>query len=164
MIDTQVIDSFEGKYLSNFHLCVLTWKGHIFQSSEHIYQWEKTLDPVEKESILINKLTGLATSPGQAKRQGRKVTKREDWELIKVPTMREIQAVKYSQNSNLGRYLLDTDDALLIEGNTWHDNFFGDCRCGKKPECKKPGLNVLGNLLMELRDSLRKDFLKDYFD
>jgi predicted NAD-dependent protein-ADP-ribosyltransferase YbiA (DUF1768 family) len=43
----------------------------------------------------------------------------------------------------------------MIEGNWWHDNFWGDCYCnnksGKHPECLKPGLNKLGLLLMNLR-------------
>ena len=44
---------------------------------------------------------------------------------------------------------------LLIEGNTWHDNYWGDCSCNR---CKsKSGENMLGILLMELRDKLNKE-------
>lgn len=49
-------------------------------------------------------------------------------------------------------FLLSTGDEYLIEGNFWHDNFWGDCRCRK---CKdKEGENRLGLLTMKVRDSL----------
>ena len=48
--------------------------------------------------------------------------------------------------------LLSTSNATLVEGNWWHDNFWGDCYC---PKCKGiPGANTLGRLLMELRSKL----------
>ena len=45
--------------------------------------------------------------------------------------------------------LLATGDAELIEGNYWHDTFWGMCN-GK-------GENHLGRLLMEVRSELRVD-------
>ena len=51
------------------------------------------------------------------------------------------------------KQLLETGDEELIEGNRWHDNVFGSCFC---PKCGDKGQNMLGKLLMELRDKLKK--------
>jgi len=51
--------------------------------------------------------------------------------------------------------LLATLDAELIEGNAWHDNFWGDCFCEKCRDIE--GLNVLGNILMRIREELQFD-------
>jgi len=49
--------------------------------------------------------------------------------------------------------LLATGDTKLLEGNRWHDNFWGNCDC---PNCRdKPGLNYLGKILMRVRLELR---------
>ena len=45
-----------------------------------------------------------------------------------------------------------TGDAELIEGNTWHDNYWGVCSCSK---CNGRGKNRLGKLLMKVREELR---------
>jgi predicted NAD-dependent protein-ADP-ribosyltransferase YbiA (DUF1768 family) len=48
--------------------------------------------------------------------------------------------------------LLATGDEELMEGNTWHDNTWGNCVCAK---CQNtPGRNMLGMLLMELRQEI----------
>ena len=43
--------------------------------------------------------------------------------------------------------LLDTGDTELIEGNNWHDTFWG--------VCKGKGQNNLGKILMEVRKDIR---------
>jgi ribA/ribD-fused uncharacterized protein len=60
--------------------------------------------------------------------------------------------LKFTQNPELRRRLLDTGDAVLVEGNTWHDNYWGTCtfrRCSKTK-----GKNMLGKLLMQVRQEL----------
>lgn len=47
-----------------------------------------------------------------------------------------------------------------IEGNVWHDQHWGDCRCNRlalplrREACAERGANHLGRLLMELRAEL----------
>jgi predicted NAD-dependent protein-ADP-ribosyltransferase YbiA (DUF1768 family) len=73
---------------------------------------------------------------------------RNDWDLIKVSIMRECIAAKFSdKNPVLVLRLLGTDDAELVEVNSWHDSFFGVCSCGHCPQ----GDNWLGTILMERR-------------
>jgi hypothetical protein len=40
---------------------------------------------------------------------------------------------------------------MLIEGNWWHDNFYGSCTCNK---CVNKGENNLGKILMKIREEL----------
>jgi ribA/ribD-fused uncharacterized protein len=87
-----------------------------------------------------------AGTPGKAKKLGRKVKIRPDWESVKVFIMEELLRLKFS-NPDLLRRLVQTNGEL-VEGNTWHDNFWGDCNCNK---CKAKGVNMLGKLLVKIR-------------
>lgn len=111
-----------------------------YPSVEHAYQAAKTTVPQERA-----KIARLAT-PGEAKRAGRRVTLRPDWDAIKLDVMRGLLLQKFTY-PDLGRALLETKPAELIEGNSWHDTFWGvDLTTGR-------GENHLGKLLMEIRDA-----------
>ena len=142
----EVINQFTGYYsfLSNFYPCKVEYEGDIYPSVEHAYQAAKTFDKSERQKIRN------AKTPGLAKKLGRHVSLRPDWEDIKVTVMLQLLRSKFSQ-PELKQKLLDTGDAYLQEGNYWYDAFWGvDLRTGT-------GKNVLGRLLMKIRDELRKD-------
>lgn len=89
----------------------------------------------------------FAKTPGDSKKAGQVCRLREDWEEVKIQTMREILEIKFS-DPELKQLLLDTDDAELIEGNHWGDKIWGvDSKTGE-------GENNLDKLLMELRTKL----------
>lgn len=136
------INSFRGEYrfLSNFWPAPLWYGNFLWPTSEHAYQAAKTLDLDEQISI-----HEMAKTPGQAKRLGQRVTKRDDWEEIKLQKMFEIVKEKFWQNPDLMQKLLATGDAELIEGNTWGDTYWG--------QCNGVGENHLGKILMEIRDA-----------
>jgi len=115
-----VIDSFRGEYrfLSNFYPCPIVLEGDLYPSLEHAFQAAKSLDPAEREPVR------LCVKPGDAKRAGRKVRKRNDWDDIRVSVMRELLFQKFN-NGPLRQQLLATGDAQLIEGNDWGDVFLG---------------------------------------
>ena len=96
--------------------------------------------------------------PAEAKRFGKKVLLRPDWETYKFGVMREVIRAKFEQNPDLAQKLLDTDPQHLIEGNHWHDNIYGICYCNKCQGIK--GKNVLGKILMEERAYLKKERIK----
>ena len=50
--------------------------------------------------------------------------------------------------------LLATGGEELIEGNWWHDNFFGVCTCGP---CDGKGKNNLGKILMRVREESKSN-------
>lgn len=142
-----MIDSFTNKYffLSNFYKCSIEYDGMFYPTSEHAYQASKCLNINDK--IKIQEVR----TPGQAKRLGRKIKVREDWDDVKFRIMKEILQSKFSW-SPLRNMLVETNNKLLVEGNTWHDNIWGDCRCGRD-ECLASGMNKLGKILMEIREN-----------
>lgn len=142
-----VIGPFKDQYhwLSNMYPCPVFFEGQTYSCSEAAFQAAKCQDPKDRTPFLS--LNGY-----QAKKLGRKVHLRPDWEQVKIPIMRGILAQKFSQqNHKLVFQLLETEDAELIEYNTWHDTFWG------VDTNTNTGKNMLGKLLMETRAKLRND-------
>ena len=139
------IREFSGdhRFLSNFQPVDVEYEGITYPSVEHAYQAAKTLDPEEREII---RSCGSASI---AKKLGRHVRVREDWEDIKISVMTELVYGKFLAREDLARKLLDTNDAMLIEGNWWGDRFWG--------VCNGVGYNHLGQILMAVRKSLREE-------
>lgn len=144
------IGSFRGKYdfLSNFHAAPIEIRGVLWPTVEHAFQAAKSLKPEEHE--YIRKLD----MPSKAKKAGRKVTLRSDWEKVKLSVMRYLVFQKFAQNPALRNQLLATGERELVEGNTWHDQYWGSCICEKCIHA--PGQNQLGKILMEVRKVMRE--------
>ena len=137
-----VIDSFRGKYffLSNFYESPVIYEGITYLNNEAAFQAQKTL--TNKERLAFAML-----NPSQAKKLGRSVSLRPDWEDIKVDIMYNICKAKFTQNETLKTKLLKTGDATLIEGNTWGDKIWG--------QVNGVGENNLGKILMRIREELK---------
>ena len=142
-----MIDCFEGKYdfLSNFYEHPIQYNGIVYPTNEHFFQAMKSLKEEERKMI------AAAPTPGKAKRLGRAVTLRSDWETIKYDIMLMGLRLKFC-DKDLREKLRATGDEYLIEGNWWHDNTWGDCSCER---CKTTrGRNELGRLLMQVRNEI----------
>lgn len=145
------IDCFDGKYafLSNFYSSPIAPfdDGIVYPTVEHAFQAYKTTD--------INKRKEIAAqpTPGKAKRLGRHVKMRDDWREIRIDIMYIALKEKF-RDLELRTKLLATENAELVEGNTWSDNFWGDCHCPKCRDIK--GENNLGKLLMKIREDYKK--------
>lgn len=100
----------------------------------------KTFNPQKRELIR------LAESSGKAKRIGRLVQLREDWEDRKLDIMKKVLIQKF-QIPELRKKLLATGDEEVVEGNFWNDIFWR--------VCKEKGENHLGKLLMSIREKIR---------
>ncbi len=137
------IMTFRGKFsfLSNMHSATFEWDGRTYQNSEAAFQSAKALDPAVRDQF--SEMTGMV-----AKREGKKVQLRGDWERVKDEIMEEVVRAKFSQNPDLLQKLIDTGDIELMEGNAWHDTYWGvDVKSGK-------GENHLGIILMKIRSEL----------
>jgi ribA/ribD-fused uncharacterized protein len=136
------ISSFTGNYrfLSNFWISKVSYDGEVWKSSEHAYQAAKTNDPNEK------RLIRAAETAGETKYLGKTVTLRKDWESVKLGIMLDILRCKFT-DPFLKQELLSTNNAELIEGNSWGDTYWGVCN-GR-------GKNHLGKLLMAVREEIR---------
>jgi len=132
------------RFLSNFYDCEIEYEGRIYSSVEHAFQAAKTIDDNEREKVWD------CTSAAAAKRLGRTVTLRSDWEKVKALIMLELVRKKF-QDEELAKWLMSTGEMVLVESNSWHDKSWGVCYCEK---CDGKGLNYLGRILMHVRDEL----------
>ncbi|CUX25323.1 NADAR family protein [Clostridium sp. C105KSO13] len=141
------IAEFRGNYafLSNFYHAPIIYRGHKYANNEAAFQAQKTVFVREQQQFYMPRLT----EPALAKRLGRSVTLRPDWNQVKIPIMYEVCFAKFLQHPELMQALLATGDTLLIEGNTWGDRFWG-CVDGF-------GENHLGNILMDIRGKLNAE-------
>lgn len=113
--------------------------GEEYRSVEHAYQAAKTVGPGRGK-------IRVASTPEEAKRLGREVAIRPDWEAVKVDIMLGLLREKF-KNPLLRSYLLETEEAYLEEGNTWGDREWGTVN--------GVGNNKLGKALMQIRAELK---------
>ena len=120
---------------------------------EREYQAAKAVWTDDAARIL---LCPIPFGPGGAKKLGRAAASWYDWDLIAYPIMKLLVLKKFLDHPELAAKLLATGNARLVEGNSWHDNTWGDCHCGKAghPECQQSGANELGRILMNVREAL----------
>lgn len=141
------ITDFHGDhfFLSNFYPADIIYDGETYPTVEHAFQAAKTLDKQERLTLRE------AETPARAKRLGRRVTLRSDWEKIKFDLMLDLLRQKFS-HSDLRQKLTNTGDVELIEGNTWGDKVWGRMLV----KGRWIGQNYLGKLLMKVRAELQQ--------
>ncbi len=141
----------DGRYLhlpaSNFFVWPIPAPGgRTAPTNEHYFAAAKTRDRAEQDRILA------APTAGQAKRLGRRVTLRDDWEVVELGVMRRAIEAKFADPfAGPGAWLVQTSPFELVEGNRWGDDFWGMVR---GDDGKWSGQNWLGVLLMARRSEL----------
>ena len=136
-----MIDSFKYPFafLSNFHVCVpFMYDGIEYTTVEAAYQAQKSLN-------LLDRMALATMSATDAKRAGKKLQLRSDWNDVRLKIMKELVTIKFQQ-PDLKLCLIMTGKEEIVEGNWWNDTFWGVCR--------GEGENHLGKILMQVRDSL----------
>ena len=123
-------------FLSNMFPCTISYNGRTYKCVESAFQAQKDLSNAYK----FEEIDGFA-----AKKYGRRVNLRKDWDNVKVKIMKEILIAKFTQNPELLTKLKDITEPI-IEENTWNDTFWGVCN-GR-------GENHLGKLLEEIKVEL----------
>lgn len=129
---------FIKNWFSNFIPCVMTIDGREWPDVETYFAAQKTLDMTQQEAIR------LAKEPGEAKRLGRRVTLRRDWEKVKEGVMEKALRIKFAKGTRFHKQLL-ASKGLIIEWNNWGDQYWG-------MTLDKVGKNRLGEILMKIRD------------
>ena len=148
--EREAIDFFRGEYefLSNFYPAKLFFDGIAYLNSEAAYQAQKCAAAGDRAQF-------SQPSADEAKRLGRQVSLRRDWDQVKLGLMARIVRAKFSQHPRLARKLLETGGRPLIEGNYWHDVYWGmDLKT-------QEGENHLGRILMTLRQDFCENGLPD---
>lgn len=136
----------EYRWLSNFWPAQVEFEGRTYPSVEHAYQAAKTFDPQDRAFI------AAAATPGAAKRLGKKITLRSDWESNKIDIMTNLVRYKFTHHLELWNKLLATGNRPLYEGNHWGDRFWGVVPSGEGGI----GQNHLGKIIMRVREELRQ--------
>lgn len=154
-------------YCSNFSRHSTALDGDVWQTSEHYFQAMKSLDPD------VRKMIREKTSPGRAAYLGRTTLLRRDWdwllddtrlslppywvadrpasnphiERVKDLVMWRILVAKFTQHADIGKHLVDTRNAILVEAAD-SDPYWGW-------GASRIGLNKLGFMLMGVRALLQ---------
>jgi len=135
----------EYRWLSNFYPVNIEYGNLIFPSVEHFYVAMKSQDDLFRLSIAS--LSGYEANI--AKKLGKTITLRADWDDIKL----EVMEYALRQKFNVEKFktlLLETKDEIIQEGNMWNDKFWGVCLKTNEGE------NNLGKLIMKIREELIK--------
>lgn len=137
----------ENRWLSNFWKCeapiFLPGDSKEYPTVEHAYQAAKTFNTTHRAAI-------AAGDAAFAKRffKTRKEAIRPDWNQVKLLIMELCLRQKFAVGTELAKKLDATGNCNIIEGNEWHDVYWGQCPLGT-------GENHLGKLLMKIRDDNR---------
>ena len=125
--------------------------GVAYWTVENYYQAMKTLNEIHRKQI-------AGMSAAKAKKAGRKVELRPNWEEVKLSVMEKALKHKFQEGTSQHKKLMETGSEEIVEQNYWHDNYWGQCTC---PKCSgRKGQNILGKMLMQIRSecTAKKDF------
>ena len=128
-----------------------------FTCSEQGYMWEKavTFDDLDTAKKILN-----CNGPKQAKALGRLVKNfdQETWDQRKEDVMYKHCFEKFTQNEDLKKMILDTENRTLVEASPY-DKVWGiglfSTKAKQIPKEQWPGLNLLGKTLMKVRTIIK---------
>jgi len=148
---------FVSGYLSQWHIAPMVIDGITYNCCEKRMMHMKAIkfnDEVRANLILASE------DPKEIKKLGREVINFDDeiWDAVADDVVLNANLAKFSQNEDLKKLLLDTDDRMIVECAPY------DCRWGNglnitdtlktSPE-KWKGTNRLGKILMNVREFLK---------
>ncbi len=124
----------------------MIYQGIEYYTAENFYQAMKLpKDAVEKRRYIAS------LDPYGAKREGRKLQIRSDWDEIKLDVMEYALRFKFAPGTPWYVNLMATGNDEIVELNNWNDEFWGVSVKTNK------GQNHLGKLLMKIREEFRLD-------
>jgi len=140
-----MIAELTGKYrfLSNFWSCIIEMDGDVYPSVENAYQAAKCANVDDNYD---DRRKFLHIKASEAKRLGKIVKMRPDWDEERLDVMYRLVRRKF-QEPSLKLMLLATGNETIEEGNWWGDTFWGTVN--------GVGENHLGVILMRVREELR---------
>jgi ribA/ribD-fused uncharacterized protein len=130
--------------VSNFSRHGIEMNGQWWPTTEHYFQAQKFAGTEHVEAIRQAQSPKIAAGKGRSRNR----PLRPDWESVKVGIMRRAVLKKFETHAEIRAILLATGSEEIVE-NAPHDYFWG---CGKNGS----GKNILGKILMEVRETLRE--------
>ena len=132
----------EYRWLSNYEVCDIVYKGELYTSTEAAYHSAKNDDEYIKSNI-------RNMGPKESKTYSKTIPLRKDWDSVKKQVMYDVLLDKFTRHQYLREKLLSTGSKYLEEANWWGDTYWGVCE-GK-------GKNTLGDLLMKIRNEIKME-------
>ena len=143
---------------SQWWVCNFSIDSIEYTSTEHFMMAEKA--KLFKDLEIWQKIIDCS-SPAAAKNLGRQVKgfDQEIWEAYRFEIVKKGNFHKFSQNQDLANFLIQTNKRILVEASPvdaiWGIGLAEDHHDANNPK-KWRGLNLLGFVLMEVRDELIK--------
>lgn len=131
--------------------------GITYKTAEHWMMAKKA--ELFNDNEILEKIIQV-NSPAEAKKLGREVRNYDDalWLANRYEIVKQGNFYKFSQNSDLKEFLMNTKERVLVEASPvdaiWGIGMAADDKDVLNPE-KWRGLNLLGFALMEVRDELK---------
>jgi len=150
---------FWTNWLSNFKVCKITDPliRISFNTTEQAYMWRKAYFFGDEDTM--KKLENADLTPREAKNLGREVVGYNDdlWGCVRYGYMVYVNYLKYTQNDDLKKKLLDTGEKVLVEASPY-DKIWGVGFSADNPlildDKNWTGQNLLGKALMDVRKKL----------
>lgn len=142
---------------SQWYPCTFEINENSYFTTEQYMMAQKALLFQDKE---IYQKIMEAGHPNEFKQLGRKIQhfKEEIWNEKKYEIVVEGNFAKFSQNKELGDYLIQTGSRVLVEASPY-DKIWGIGMAADNEKAENPlmwkGQNLLGFALMEVRDKLK---------
>ena len=141
--------------LGNLYATPLNVDGVQFASSEQLFQVMKFTD----KEILLDLYRSRGMTPKmKAKKNEKRGLRRPDWGQIIVDVMKFCLQTKYDQSEPFRKALKETAGKTIVEDQTRRKKKKADTWGAKLINGKYEGSNLLGRLLMELRDNGKLEY------
>ena len=142
----------EWGILGNFAPTPLEVDGVRFRTSEQLFQLMKFTDAEALKAVY------LANNPKMTAKHWEKTHRREDWGKTIVDAMKYCLMQKYEQNESFRTELARSNGLYIVEDQTSFPKKTPDTWGVKRHESVFVGPNLLGRLLMELRNNGRLSY------
>ena len=155
--ETETHIYFWGSLFSNWANTPFKYKNISFENSEQAYMWEKCMFFGQEgmaEDVLFSK------EPRECKSIGRSIPNFDEakWSEISFQVMRDVNLEKYRQHKDSLKFLKESGDKIIVEASPF-DKIWGiGLHYDEEDvldESKWKGQNLLGKVLMEVRETLK---------
>lgn len=142
----------EWGVFSNFGHTPIVVEGVTFDTSERLFQLMKYKDDEPVKAIFS------ANNPKMTSKHWEKTHRREDWGKMMIDAMKFCLTKKYEQSEEFRQELERSKGKYIVEDQSTFPKKYADAWGVKLHEGSYVGPNLLGRLLMELRDNGKLEY------
>lgn len=144
----------EWGIFSNFGHTPLLLDGVSFDTSERLFQLMKF-----KDKEVVKTIYNKKGNPKMTAKHWEKTHRREDWGKMIIDAMKFCLTQKYDQSEEFRKELERSKGKFIVEDQTCFTKKNPDAWGVKLQDENYVGPNLLGRLLMELRDNGKLDYI-----